>query len=255
MTLSAYWKSRNSSVRHQDFIIASSLKRTFTKATKVTPLIALVLLLFSSLAAASPHHKLKLEGWNIYIEQKLVDKNDVRVFLAMRLLSEKLREIKSLLPADAIKQLETVPIFFSENKAFNAEYYFFEPYVYRTGKDIKMMNGIEFRSISFFIEESKYSPMLLLHEMAHAYHKMNYRRIDKMVMRAYRHAETKHLYQNVMSVTNQYTRAYALQSPFEYFAELTEAYFGRNNFYPFERSELEEYDAMGFEMVKKAWLQ
>jgi len=208
----------------------------------------------NALAASTPHHhKLQLEGWNVYIEQQLVDRNDVRVFLAMRLLSEKLQQLKTLLPDRVLDQLRTVPIFFSENKDFNAEFYFFEPYVYRTGQDISMMNGIEFRSISFFLEESKFSPMLLLHEMAHAYHKMNYKRIDKIVMRAYRHAETHKLYQRVQSVTNQYARAYALQSPFEYFAELSESYFGRNNYFPFERDELKEYDPMGYNMVKKAW--
>jgi len=206
-------------------------------------------------SALSRHHKLNLEGWDVYIEQHLVDKNDIRVFLAMRLLKEKLQELQTLLPADAVKQLKSVPIFFSENKEFNAEYYFFERNVYRTGKDIKMMNGIEFRSISFFIEESKYSPMLLLHELAHAYHKLNYERIDKIVMRAYRHAETGNLYQNVLTITNRYSRAYALESPFEYFAELTESYFGRNNYFPFDQVELKEYDRMGYDMVEKAWLQ
>lgn len=219
----------------------------------ITALIALGLCANAAAEESSRHHKLRLQGWDVYIEQQLVDRNDVRVFLAMRLLNEKLQELKTLLPQQALKQLQTVPIFFSENKEFDAEFYFFEPYVYRTGKDIKMMNGIEFRSISFFLEESKFSPMLLLHEMAHAYHKKNYQRIDKMVMRAYRHAETHKLYQRVLSVTNQYARAYALQSPFEYFAELSEAYFGRNNYFPFERDELQEYDEMGYRMVEKAW--
>jgi hypothetical protein len=84
---------------------------------------------------------------------------------------------------------------------------------------------------------------------------MNYERIDKSIMRAYRKAETGKLYQRVLTVTNRYSRAYALQSPFEYFAELTEAYFGRNNFYPFDRYDLESYDKSGYEMIREAWLQ
>jgi len=253
MIESVYWNYyKNSALDINHFKNLSRLQLLY----KYLPIIiAIIALLFSATINASDYHKLKLEGWDVYIEQKLVDKNDVRVFIAMRLLSEKLRELKQLLPSKATDQLTNVPLYFSENKEFNAEYYFFEPYVYRTGKDIKMMSGVEFRSISFFIEESKYSPMLILHELAHAYHKKNYRRIDKMVMRAYRHAEGKKLYQNVINVNSQYGRAYALQSPFEYFAELSESYFGRNNYYPFERDELLEYDRMGYEMVEKAWFQ
>jgi len=251
MIASVYWKFSSHVVHRFDAIL--SFVRNPRRCLAIAAS-AILLLLASSNAMASRHHQLKLEGWDVYIEQQLVDHNDIRVFLAMRLLKEKLRELKTLLPPRAIEQLKTVPIYFSENKEFNAEFYFFERYVYRTGNDIKMMNGIEFRSISFFIEESKYSPMLLLHELAHAYHKLNYQRIDKMVMRAYRHAETGKLYQSVLDVTNQYSRAYALESPFEYFAELTESYFGRNNYFPFDQEELKEYDQMGYEMVKEAWL-
>lgn len=249
LTLSAFWSL---SLRSKHHIQAFP----FFKTT-ISLLFAALVILLPTLCQAkeSRHHKLKIEGWDVYIEQQLVDKNDVRVFLTLRLLSEKLRELKVILPAKAITQLKTVPIYFSEDKEFNAEYYFFAPYVYRSGKDIKMMDGIEFRSISFFLQESKFSPMLVLHELAHAYHKLNYKRIDKLIMRAYRKAETGKLYQRVLTVTNRYSRAYALQSPFEYFAELTEAYFGRNNYYPFDRNELESYDKYGYEMIREAWLQ
>jgi len=39
----------------------------------------------------------------------------------------------------------------------------------------------------------------------------------------------------------------------EYFSELTEAYFGRNDFYPFSRSDLKEYDPVGYQMMVDCW--
>jgi hypothetical protein len=39
----------------------------------------------------------------------------------------------------------------------------------------------------------------------------------------------------------------------EYFAELSEAYWGKNDFYPFTRSELLQHDPLGYEAVKRAW--
>ena len=38
-----------------------------------------------------------------------------------------------------------------------------------------------------------------------------------------------------------------------YFAELSEAYFGTNDFYPFVRAELKEHDPRGYALMEKAW--
>jgi dipeptidyl-peptidase-4 len=39
----------------------------------------------------------------------------------------------------------------------------------------------------------------------------------------------------------------------EYFAELTEAYFGRNDFYPFDRADLERHDPAGYKALDDIW--
>ena len=39
----------------------------------------------------------------------------------------------------------------------------------------------------------------------------------------------------------------------EYFAELSEAYFGENDFYPFNREELKAFDLEGFEAIESLW--
>jgi hypothetical protein len=39
----------------------------------------------------------------------------------------------------------------------------------------------------------------------------------------------------------------------EYFAELSEAYFGTNDIYPFVRAEVREHDPEGYRMLRKVW--
>jgi hypothetical protein len=39
----------------------------------------------------------------------------------------------------------------------------------------------------------------------------------------------------------------------EYFAESSEAFFGKNDFYPFVRSELKQHDPEMFELLKTLW--
>ena len=43
-----------------------------------------------------------------------------------------------------------------------------------------------------------------------------------------------------------------MTTPQEYFAELTEACFGKNDFYPFNRNELKEHDPGGYVVIEKA---
>lgn len=41
----------------------------------------------------------------------------------------------------------------------------------------------------------------------------------------------------------------ALDNESDYFAELTESYFWKNNYYPFDRTDLFAYDPVGAEMI------
>jgi Mlc titration factor MtfA (ptsG expression regulator) len=47
--------------------------------------------------------------------------------------------------------------------------------------------------------------------------------------------------------------AYAISNPAEYFAESTEAYFTRNDFFPYTRKELEKHDPGMAVLIEKLW--
>jgi kynurenine formamidase len=48
-------------------------------------------------------------------------------------------------------------------------------------------------------------------------------------------------------------RAYAMSNPMEYFAEATEAFFSRNDFFPFNRAELKRHDTGMEQLLAKLW--
>jgi len=62
-------------------------------------------------------------------------------------------------------------------------------------------------------------------------------------------------YENVEYLVHgsQKTRHYAMNSAFEFFAESTEAYWGKNDYYPFNREELLSYDPELHSLIEKAW--
>ena len=97
-------------------------------------------------------------------------------------------------------------------------------------------------------------PCMILHEMAHAYHHQVLGLDDERVTSAFKNAKEKKLYENVPHVngSNQ-AKAYAMTNKKEYFSELTEAYFGKNDIFPFTRDELKKHDPVGYRMMVDCW--
>ena len=96
-------------------------------------------------------------------------------------------------------------------------------------------------------------PYVVLHELAHAYHDNVYGFKGEEILKVYKQAMEKKLYDKVLLYTGKRVRHYAATNQMEYFAELTEAYFGVNDFYPFVRAELKEHDPAGYEMMVRIW--
>ena len=61
------------------------------------------------------------------------------------------------------------------------------------------------------------------------------------------------IYDEVLLYTGKKVRAYAANNHMEYFAEGTEAYFYRNDFYPFVRAELKEHDPVLHDLLEDIW--
>ena len=63
------------------------------------------------------------------------------------------------------------------------------------------------------------------------------------------------LYQSIAHVYGGTRKAYAATNYKEYFADLTEAYFGKNDFFPFTGADLKQYDPTGYQLMQEAWGQ
>jgi dipeptidyl-peptidase-4 len=96
-------------------------------------------------------------------------------------------------------------------------------------------------------------PAVVLHELAHAYHDqiLSFDRPD--IIEAYKKAKKSGTYEKVLLYNSKKVRHYAMTDHKEYFAEGTEAYFYRNDFYPFVRAELEEHDPEFHELLVQIW--
>ena len=101
-------------------------------------------------------------------------------------------------------------------------------------------------------------PCFVLHELAHAYHDRVLGFDHAEIQAAYERAKAAGIYENVErwlgnGRPNTHERAYAMSNAREYFAETTEAFFGRNDFFPFTREELEKHDPPMASLLTRLW--
>lgn len=197
----------------------------------------------------------RIAGWNIHYETILAQQSPRKLERALELLEEKLDQVNEIVPEPVKARLHEVPIWLSKNSASGAVYHVSELWLARNKRHVAMAKGIELQNIDHFLSWTREQPMMILHELAHALHHRIFAYNHAEITEAFQSAKRSGLYLRVKRYNGAVERAYALNDEREYFAELTEAYFGRNDYFPFDRDELRQYDPKGYAMVENIWLK
>lgn len=204
-----------------------------------------------------------IEGWTVHVRRELLADEPAATEAALGLLRRQLADIVRLVPAPAVTALRRVPLYFSPEYPDHRPTAEFHPdagWLRENGRDPAMAQGIEFTNIRRFAAETDRMPLFALHELAHAYHFRELPRgfANPEIEAAYQRAKASGTYDRVerhfgSGKPATFERAYALTNAMEYFAETTEAFFGRNDFFPFTRDELKAHDPRMFELLAKLW--
>ena len=204
-----------------------------------------------------------VEGWRVVIDARLLADNRAETERALKLLRGQLREVSGRVPASAVEKLRQVTLWFSPRYtgvAPKAEYHPGAEWLREHGRNPEMAKGVEFTNIPEFEAETRRMPNFTLHELAHAFH-------DRFLESGFENTEIKAAYDRAKA-SGSYDhverwngdgkaktkeRAYAMTNPMEYFAELSEAYFSRNDFFPFTREELRKHDPEMEKLAGRLW--
>jgi hypothetical protein len=209
------------------------------------------------------HQTNSIEGWTVLVREQLLNEEKEATAKALELLRGQLKEIARVVPAPAVAKLRKVTLWFSPEYSGvtpRAEYHPGAGWLRDNGRDPAMVKGVEFTDVRNFASETKRMPNFTLHELAHAYH-------DRVLEGGFDNAEIKAAYERAKASRsydkverwfgngrpNTRERAYALTNPMEYFAETTEAFFSRNDFFPFTRAELHQHDPEMEKLLKRVW--
>lgn len=194
-----------------------------------------------------------MQGWTLHVEKSLA--GHPRRAEALALLEKKLAEVAELAPAAALVKLKEVPLWLSRNASAGACYHPSPEWLKENGRVVEMARSIEFQNIDHFIDWSPTQPLMVLHELAHAWHHRNLPDgyANPEILAAFQVAVDGKKYEKVLKAGGKEQRHYALSNAMEYFAECSEAYFGKNDFQPFDREELKAFDPAGYRLVETMW--
>ncbi len=206
-------------------------------------------------ASTDQYEKREVEGWTVWVNRRLLTDKAELGRRALRLLETKLYEVGRVVPEPGCRELRKVPVWLGvdDGHAPCAEYHPSREWLRRNGYNPDKAKCVEIGCADKFLKWSRHQPMMVLHELAHAYHHQVVGHKHPGWRAAYDAAVAGGKYEAVLCHDGRTKRAYAMSNIQEYFAELTECFFGTNDFYPFVRAELQEHDPEAFRLLQKLW--
>jgi len=197
----------------------------------------------------------QMRGWTVHVNRALLKERRDLGRRAIELLDAKLLDIERAVPDEPLTALRKVALWLGvdDGHAPCAEYHPSREWLEKNGYNPAKARCVEIGNAQRFVEWSKTQPSMILHELAHAYHDQVLGFDHPDIEAAYGRAKQSGTYESVLHAGGKKQRHYAMTDAKEYFAELTEAMFGVNDFYPFVRAELALHDPDGYALVRRLW--
>jgi hypothetical protein len=196
-----------------------------------------------------------IEGWQIFWNKRLLDGDPGLAAEVRAELERQLQAIVEVVPASKVIELRNSKIWIERfhPKFPCACYHPNVGWLKENGFNPNKVDSVDISNAQHFVEWTEHQPWMVLHELAHGYHDQVLGHDHAGIRKAFDLAKSKDDYSEVKHVNGDTVKHYALSNDQEYFAETTEAYFGKNDFYPFTRKELETFDPTGFKLMQEIW--
>jgi dipeptidyl-peptidase-4 len=200
--------------------------------------------------------KINVEGWPVVIDVEL-NENVAEKEKALTALANHLQRIKYIVPENRVKELQQLPIWidWKYKPLSNMQYHPSSVWLKNHGHDPRLAKHVHIPRAGQLTDRRQWAqhPYVILHELAHAYHDQVLGFNHPGIRAAFDSAKESQIYDEVLNHVGQKVRHYGLSNEKEYFAEMTEAYFGVNDFFPFVRAELKQHDPKMHSLLRKIW--
>ena len=204
------------------------------------------------------HTERNIEGWTVRVDDRLLTGDGAALGeRALKLLNARLVAITMVVPDKALAGLRAVHI------ELDLDYAGLNPMQYHPGADWLKLKGyseslakcVHIPEAADFLSpfENHRMPWVILHELSHAYHDQVLGFDEPRIIAAWKKFRDCGKYTSVMTSTGIMREHYGLTNAKEFFAEMTETYFGSNDFYPFVAGELMQAEPEIFALMAAIW--
>ncbi len=200
----------------------------------------------------------KREGWTVRVDERLLKGEHMEDgSKALKLLDAKLVAITAVVPAKALAELRkvTIQINYDYGKLSPMQYHPEAQWLKENGYSEQLARCVHIPQASDILspEENQRMSYVVLHELAHAYHDQVLGFEEPRILAAWKKFCASGKYKSVLTSNGAMREHYGLTDQKEFFAEMTEAYFGYNDFYPFVAGELKQAEPEIFALMTDIW--
>ncbi len=240
----------------------SKLRRT-DLAMKLILISLLALLCGRTLADEMPalptaHTNRDIEGWTVRVDDRLLNGDGAAAGeRALKLLTARLVAITIVVPEPSLAKLRAITIELDLNYGdlHAMQYHPDAGWLKENGYSEQLAKFVHIPEVEDFLSpfEIHRMPWVVLHELAHGFHDQTIGFDDERVTAVWKKFCNSGKYKSVVTSPGPMREHYGLTNQKEFFAEMTEAYFGSNDFYPFVTGELMQAEPEIFVMLAEIW--
>lgn len=199
----------------------------------------------------------QIEGWTVSVDPALLSGEHAEEGeAALKMLANHLQRIAILIPGKPLEDLRKLGIQIErEHELGNMQYHPDAGWLVKNGYDPRLAKKVHIPRANNLLSRQQMlkHPAVILHELAHAYHDQILDFGNKQILDAYNAAMEAGTYEKVLLFDGRTVEHYATTDHKEYFAEATEAYLYRNDFFPFVAAELKNHDPAAYALMEKTW--
>ncbi len=191
------------------------------------------------------HTTRNIEGWTVRVDNRLLQGDGAAAGeRVLKLLTSRLVAITIVVPEKSLAKLRAITIELDLNYGDlrAMQYHPAAGWLKEHGYSEKLAKCVHIPEVEDFLSpyENHRMPWVVLHELAHAFHDQTIGFEDARVIAAWKRFRDSGKYKSVLTTSGKMREHYGLTDPKEFFAEMTECYFGSNDFYPFVSGELKQ---------------
>ena len=199
-----------------------------------------------------------IEGWTVRIDDRLLQPpNEELGTRILKSLEARLTDIKAVVRPHCLAKLQSFKIVLdmTHGKLVPMQYHSEVDWLKENGYEAALVNCVHIPVAAELIEPRQINvqPWCVLHELAHAYHDQVLGFDEARIRDAYKAYKESGHGDAALLITGERVRHYGLTDQMEFFAEMTEAYFGTNDFFPFNRGELMTAEPAIYQLLATLW--